>query len=181
MLYIVANRFFTDEVSGTVEVMAGASGIVTDPAGELDYYKVFINIMFKTGLREAGARPDTRGSFHRHRRTKNQPRGSSMKLGEYRKKHRIKNSIWVGLLAFLKLREDEDAERDIPEEALDEGFVKFTGRRPGKDGKAVREEPKHENPAGSKDSKADQGGKKAEAPKTGDNAEKNTGSTGKKK
>jgi len=52
LLYIAKNEYFTNEVSGTVRVRAGDSGLVTDPAGELSLYKLFLEIIFEDGLQE---------------------------------------------------------------------------------------------------------------------------------
>jgi len=49
LVYVNANRYFTDGVS-PVLVTPIDSGIVTDPAGELSIYKVFVELEFNDGI-----------------------------------------------------------------------------------------------------------------------------------
>lgn len=69
LLYIAKNEFFANEVSGTVRVRAGASGLVTDPAGELGLYKLYLEIIFEDGLQEQEHIPTLAGAAFQIRNT----------------------------------------------------------------------------------------------------------------
>ncbi|MBE7439122.1 MAG: hypothetical protein HS115_11745 [Spirochaetales bacterium] len=69
LLYIAAHEYFASEVSATVRVHPGASGLVSDPAGELRLYKLFLEIIFEDGLCEQEHLPTFAGSEFQLRNT----------------------------------------------------------------------------------------------------------------
>jgi hypothetical protein len=69
LLYIASHEYFANEVSGTVRVVAGDSGMVSDPVGELALYKLYLEIIFEDGLQAQEHIPTLAGAAFSIRNT----------------------------------------------------------------------------------------------------------------